>query len=58
LGVNADVATLRAIATSLREAGYAADVREADKADPLGGVVDVMRFAPCADVIGSMGLTN
>lgn len=41
LGVNADVETLRAVVTSLREAGYSATLREPDGDDPLGGVIDV-----------------
>ena len=41
LGVNADLATLRAVAKSLRESGYTVELREPDGADPLGGVIDV-----------------
>lgn len=41
LGVNADLPTLRVIADALRVRGYAVDLREADSADPLGGVIDV-----------------
>jgi hypothetical protein len=41
LGVNADLPTLRAIADSLRRAGYAVELREPDATDPLGGVLDV-----------------
>ncbi|OGV68172.1 MAG: hypothetical protein A2498_14965 [Lentisphaerae bacterium RIFOXYC12_FULL_60_16] len=41
LGVNADVSTLRDILTSLRQAGFTAELREPDGADPLGGVIDV-----------------
>lgn len=41
LGVNADVAQLQSVAESLREAGFTADLREPDGADPLGGVIDV-----------------
>lgn len=41
LGVNADVPTLRRLAESLRQAGFAAELREPDEADPLGGVLDV-----------------
>lgn len=41
LGVNADLATLRAVTEALREAGYSAELREPDSSDPLGGVIDV-----------------
>ena len=41
LGVNADLPTLRAVVASLRQAGYAAELREPDGDDPLGGVIDV-----------------
>lgn len=41
LGVNADLSTLRAVAESLRESGYTAELREPDGNDPLGGVIDV-----------------
>jgi hypothetical protein len=41
LGVTADVPTLRRLAGSLREAGFAAELQEPDTADPLGGVLDV-----------------
>lgn len=41
LGVNADVPTLRQIVIALREAGFAAVLREPDGDDPLGGVIDV-----------------
>jgi hypothetical protein len=41
LGVNADLPTMRALTESLRHAGYAAELREPDGADPLGGVIDV-----------------
>jgi hypothetical protein len=41
LGVNADLATLRAVVTSLRGAGFTAELREPDSTDPLGGVIDV-----------------
>ena len=41
LGVNADLPTLRAVVTSLREAGLDVELREPDGADPLGGVIDV-----------------
>ncbi len=41
LGVNADVPTLRAVLVSLRQAGFTAELREPDEADPLGGVIDV-----------------
>lgn len=41
LGVNADLPALRAVVASLREAGFEAELREPDAADPLGGVIDV-----------------
>ena len=41
LGVNADLPTLRAVADSLRCAGYEVALREPDATDPLGGVMDV-----------------
>ncbi len=41
LGVNASVPTLRAVTGALRREGFAAELREPDGADPLGGVVDV-----------------
>lgn len=41
LAVNADIPTLRSLEGSLRQAGYAAELREPDAADPLGGVLDV-----------------
>lgn len=41
LGVNADLPTLRAVAESLRETGFAVELREPDSSDPLGGVLDV-----------------
>lgn len=41
LGVNADLPTLYAVLGSLRQAGFAAELREPDGDDPLGGVIDV-----------------
>jgi len=41
LGVNADIPTLRAVADSLRRAGYEVALREPDATDSLGGVMDV-----------------
>jgi hypothetical protein len=41
LGVNADLPALRAVAGSLRAAGFEVELREPDAADPLGGVIDV-----------------
>ena len=41
LGVNAELKTLRAVCDSLRLAGFAAELREPDGTDPLGGVIDV-----------------
>ena len=40
-GVNAELKTLRAVCASLRSAGFDAELREPDEADPLGGVIDV-----------------
>jgi hypothetical protein len=41
LGVNADLPTMRAVTDSLKKAGFTAELREPDGADPLGGVIDV-----------------
>lgn len=41
LGVNAETPTLRAVAETLRQSGYATELREPDADDPLGGVIDV-----------------
>jgi hypothetical protein len=41
LGISSDLATMRAVANSLREAGYTVALREPDADDPLGGVIDV-----------------
>jgi hypothetical protein len=41
-GVNADIQTLRAIASSLCAAGFKAEFREPDGQDPLGGVIDII----------------
>ncbi len=41
LGINADVRKLRELVSSLRQAGYAAELREPDAEDPLGGVIDI-----------------
>ena len=41
LGVNADLAALRAVVASLRRSGYSATLQEPDSDDPLGGVIDV-----------------
>lgn len=41
LVVNAETPTLRAVAESLRQSGYAAELREPDADDPLGGIIDV-----------------
>lgn len=40
-GVNADIETLRTVASSLCRAGFQAELREPDGQDPLGGVIDV-----------------
>jgi hypothetical protein len=41
LGVNADLPTLRMLTAAIRQAGFAAELREPDSDDPLGGVIDV-----------------
>ena len=41
LGVNADLAQLRALSISLTQAGFSVELREPDSQDPLGGVIDV-----------------
>jgi len=41
LGVNADVGTLRILATALQAEGFDVELREPDAQDPLGGVIDV-----------------
>ncbi len=41
LGVNANIQTLRAIAASLSNVGFEAELHEPDGQDPLGGVIDV-----------------
>ena len=41
LGVNADLSSLRRAVDSLIDAGFAAELREPDADDPLGGVIDV-----------------
>jgi hypothetical protein len=41
LGVTADIETLRVVASALRAAGYHAELREPDRQDPLGGVIDI-----------------
>lgn len=41
LAVNADVPSMRSIASSLLDAGYRVELREPDAVDPLGGVIDV-----------------
>ncbi|HOW98300.1 MAG TPA: hypothetical protein P5567_11125 [Kiritimatiellia bacterium] len=41
LGINADLPALRVVEAALRRAGYAAELREPDAADPLGGVINV-----------------
>ena len=41
LGVNATVATLRAVRDELQRQGYEVELREADGDDPLGGTIDV-----------------
>lgn len=41
LGVNADLATMRALVLALGKAGFTAELREPDDNDPLAGVIDV-----------------
>lgn len=41
LGVNADLSSLRKAVDSLLDAGFAAELREPDTDDPLGGEIDV-----------------
>jgi hypothetical protein len=41
LGVNADLKTMRSLASCLKDGGYAVELREPDLDDPLGGVIDV-----------------
>ncbi len=41
IGVDADVPTLRSIASALCEVGFDAELREPDGQDPLGGVIDI-----------------
>lgn len=41
LGVNADLATMRRVASLLRAKGFDVELREPDAADPLNGVIDV-----------------
>lgn len=41
LGVNADLAQMRALTVSLSNAGFSVELREPDSQDPLGGVIDV-----------------
>jgi len=57
LGVNADVSTLHAIASSLCEAGFAAELREPDGQAPLGGCYRYYRafwFASDRQLCGSV----
>ncbi len=41
LGVNADLQTLREIASNLCASGFKAELREPNGHDPLGGVIDI-----------------
>lgn len=41
LGVNADLAQMKALTVSLSKAGFSVELREPDSQDPLGGVIDV-----------------
>lgn len=55
LAVNADLPTLRAVLGSLHEAGFEAELREPDAADPLGGVIDVSGRFGLVQVISYAG---
>jgi hypothetical protein len=55
LGVNADLPTLRAVADSLRRAGYAVELREPDGDDPLAGVLDISGSFGLVQVISYAG---
>lgn len=55
LGVNADLPTLRAVAESLHKAGFAAELREPDGDDPLGGVIDISGTSGFVQVISYAG---
>lgn len=55
LGVNAALPTLRAVADSLRRAGYTVELREPDIADPLGGVMDVSGTFGLVQVVSFAG---
>ncbi len=55
LGVNADLPKLRALVTSLHEAGLEAELREPDGEDPLGGVIDVSGHFGLVQVISYSG---
>jgi hypothetical protein len=41
LGIDADLPTMRMLVAALREVGFAAELKEPDGDDPLGGVIDV-----------------
>jgi hypothetical protein len=51
LGVNAELATLRALVEKLRGEGYGVELREPDADDPLGGVIDVSGPAGLVQII-------
>ena len=55
VGVNADLPTLRAVVTLLREAGLDVELREPDGADPLGGVIDVSGSFGLVQIISHAG---
>lgn len=55
LGVTADLPKLRAVIASLREAGLAAELREPDADDPLGGVIDVSGSFGLVQIISYAG---
>ncbi len=55
LGVNADLATLREVLLSLRQAGFAAELREPDGIDPLGGVIDITGSFGALQIISFAG---
>lgn len=55
LGVSADLPKLRAVVDSLRAAGLAAELREPDGEDPLGGVIDVSGHFGLVQIISYAG---
>lgn len=55
LGVDADLPTLRVIASILRAEGYKVDLHEPDAEDPLGGVMDVSGSFGLVQVVSFAG---